>query len=710
MVNPFIMQSKLNKTIGLMPQQWFSLCDMIPKTIIFKKNPIFSHHKYPHLIILLATLFLSSSLLLFQINEAYIIEWNLVTINSASISFPILLEGGAILFIFTVSFISFNVLLFSKVYIRGDINLHRFTQIVILFIASILILIICPNTIIILLGWDGLGITRFLLVIYYQNPRSLKSGLITLATNRIGDCLILFSIAIIMSQGQWNIINIWRESIFFTSLLSLLILVATITKRAQFPFIAWLTCAIAAPTPVSALVHSSTLVTAGVFLLIRFYNFLAEFYYFSSILIWAGTVTIFTSAAWAMTKKDIKETIALSTISQLGLIITTLRLGITNLCFFHLLTHAMFKATIFIAAGIAITFKGHRQDFKNINIKLHSRTSAIAIVTRLISINAMFFIAGYYSKDSILEIIWYNPRMYVWIILFFMSTAITATYSIRLWRGIVTNKIYSKAFFRGRTPHHNIKTHLMSNNFTIVETPIIIITFISTTIGRVSGWLTITPRDTPIVPQELESLAPLAVVSGVLLALYFNPSNKSKGFDSEISKRYSLDTPVELKRKEKDFFTKWSYAKILLYTFTPTVPYKYKKKVTHTLVTNMLTLKYPCNRPTIEFINTTYKTAKPFIFFSHSLEKTLDRGSYKLLGPSLIASVIPNSSPSILKFQTRTINQILTAIVVISFLALPLIIYDNLQHNHYLYIYLCISSNSLLHFIRTKNFRLYTNS
>lgn len=104
-----------------------------------------------------------------------------------------------------------------------------------------------------------------------------------------------------------------------------------------------------------------------------------------------------------MSKKDIKETIALSTIRQLGLIITTLRLGITNICFFHLLTHAIFKATMFISTGIVITFKNHHQNFANIKIKTHSRTSAIAIVIRLVSINAIFFIAGYYSKDAILE-------------------------------------------------------------------------------------------------------------------------------------------------------------------------------------------------------------------------------------------------------------------------------------------------------------------
>lgn len=174
----------------------------------WKNTKILSHHKYPHVMMIVACIFLILSLLLFQINESFILEWNLTSINSTIISFPILLEARRTLFIFTVSFISFNVLLFSKVYIRGDVNLQRFTKIVILFIRSIILLILCPNMIIILLGWDGLGVTRFLLVVYYQNTRSLKRGFITLITNRVGDCLILFSIAIIISQGQWNIFNI----------------------------------------------------------------------------------------------------------------------------------------------------------------------------------------------------------------------------------------------------------------------------------------------------------------------------------------------------------------------------------------------------------------------------------------------------------------------------------------------------------------------
>nr|URP31072.1 NADH dehydrogenase subunit 5 [Syllis sp. JYC-2022] len=631
------------------------------------------------MMMMIALLFSISTLLLFQMNESFILEWNLVTINSTTLSFPILINGESALFLFTVSFISMNVLLFSKVYMSGDMNLHRFTQMVMLFIGSMMILILCPNTMMMLLGWDGLGITSFLLVIYYQNPRSLKSGFITLATNRIGDCLILFSIAIIMSQGQWSMINMWKESLHYTNLLTILILFAAMTKSAQFPFMAWLTCAMAAPTPVSALVHSSTLVTAGVFLLIRFYTFLSELQYFNMMLLWAGMVTMFMSAAWAMTKKDIKETIALSTMSQLGLMMTTLSLGMINWCFLHLITHAMFKATMFMAAGMIITFKGHRQNFTSMKMKTHSRTSAIAMITSIISMNAMFFMAGYYSKDSILEMVWYSPSLFMWMLFYFLSTMMTATYSTRLWRGAVTSKISLKLFFRKNIPHHTLKTHMMSNNFTMVELPLLLMTLMSMYMGSMAVWFMMTPNDSPMAPPELESFAPLAVLTGSMLAICFCTSSKSKwptrAFSS-ISKKQILMKPYKtIKNKMKSNSNMSSQGIFLLsmkYYYT-----NYKNlmvSLPHTQKMKKLALMKTNNHPTSEFIYTNYKMAKPVMMLSYFVEKMLDVGAYKLLGPTSMSLSTPTLSLLAMKFQASNINMILTVIMVTLMFTLPIII------------------------------------
>lgn len=139
---------------------------------------------------------------------------------------------------------------------------------------------------------------------------------------------------------------------------------AAITKRAQIPFSRWLPAAIAAPTPVSALVHSSTLVTAGVFLLIRFYNFLHTLPHFNSIILFIAVSTIFIAGLRATTECDIKKIIALSTLSQLGIIITRIGLNMPNLAYFHIVTHALFKALLFICAGAFINEHLHTQDLR----------------------------------------------------------------------------------------------------------------------------------------------------------------------------------------------------------------------------------------------------------------------------------------------------------------------------------------------------------
>jgi len=198
------------------------------------------------------------SLLIIYFNNIYIIEWELLSITLRNIKLDLILEWRGIIYLSIIILISANVLKFSKIYIRQDLNKLRFTYIVLLFILSINFLFFIPNIVCLLIGWDGLGITSFLLIIFYINQRSLRAGIFTILTNRLGDTFLLISIIITINTGDWLIININN----YNWLQCLGILIAAITKRAQIPYSSWLPAAIAAPTPVSALVHSSTLVTA----------------------------------------------------------------------------------------------------------------------------------------------------------------------------------------------------------------------------------------------------------------------------------------------------------------------------------------------------------------------------------------------------------------------------------------------------------------
>ena len=214
-----------------------------------------------------------------------------------------------------------------------------------------------------LLGWDGLGLSSYLLVIYFINDNSLRSGIITALSNRVGDALLI--IAIIIAYPFLNF-SLFTVLPFTTIALALTLTIASFTKRAQIPFSAWLPAAIAAPTPVSALVHSSTLVTAGIFLVFRFFNSISTFSFFFPITFYFGVITCLIASLAAFFESDLKKIIALSTLRQLGVIIIRMGLNQPYLAFFHLLTHALFKALLFICAGTIIHRSLRSQDIRHI--------------------------------------------------------------------------------------------------------------------------------------------------------------------------------------------------------------------------------------------------------------------------------------------------------------------------------------------------------
>merc|ERR1712142_1132893 len=193
--------------------------------------------------------------------------------------------------------------------------------------------------------------------------------------------------------------------IIFSKILIYLIIISACTKRAQIPFSAWLPAAIAAPTPVSALVHSSTLVTAGIYLLIRINLIIIEIN-INYILLIIGIITIIMSGITAIIEIDIKKIIALSTLSQLGIIIIILGLGNPILSFFHLISHAFFKAILFICAGIIIHNIKDYQDIRKIGFSFNNLNYSISIIIIAnLSLCGLPFIGGFYSKDLIIEII-----------------------------------------------------------------------------------------------------------------------------------------------------------------------------------------------------------------------------------------------------------------------------------------------------------------
>ena len=214
--------------------------------------------------------------------------------------------------------------------------------------------------------------------------------------------------------------------------LKVLVVLARMTKRAQIPFSAWLPAAMAAPTPVSALVHSSTLVTAGVYLIIRFSPAL-EGSKRQSMLLLLSCLTIFIAGLGANFEYDLKKIIALSTLRQLGVMLRVLSLGYPELSFFHLLRHALFKALLFICAGVVIHRVGDCQDIRYIGglVKFMPLTISLMTVANL-ALCGFPFLAGFYSKDLILEVAFLRPLNSISFILYILATRFTVMYTFRL--------------------------------------------------------------------------------------------------------------------------------------------------------------------------------------------------------------------------------------------------------------------------------------
>nr|ALO70751.1 NADH deshydrogenase subunit 5 [Neophonus bruchi] len=374
------------------------------------------------------------SLMFMILDYVLILEFNLLMINSCSIIMTILFDWMSLLFMSFVLFISAMVIYYSMDYMSGDKNLIRFIMLICMFVLSMMMLIISPNLISILLGWDGLGLVSYCLVIYYQNIKSYNAGMITALINRLGDVALLMSIVWMMNYGSWNYIFYmdFMKNDLSMKLVSGFILLAAMTKSAQIPFSSWLPAAMAAPTPVSSLVHSSTLVTAGIYLLIRFINCMNVS--LLMFMLYIGTLTMFMAGLGANFEFDLKKIIALSTLSQLGLMMSILSLGELNLTLFHLLTHALFKATLFMCAGCMIHNLSNCQDIRFMGgLIMHMPLTCCFFNISNLALCGLPFLSGFYSKDLILEMMSMDILNFYIYIIFYVSTGLTVCYTFRLF-------------------------------------------------------------------------------------------------------------------------------------------------------------------------------------------------------------------------------------------------------------------------------------
>lgn len=565
---------------------------MLAQFKVYKQASIFTW--------LLFTIIAPLSVYLILTNKTTLIEWILFNISSTPVIMTIIIDATGTMFSSTVLLISANVLQFSTVYIKDDKFINRFTVLVLLFVISINILIFFPHLMVLLLGWDGLGLVSFILVIYYQNPKSLAAGIITALTNRIGDVILLLSIAWTLNQGQWNIIHIWESQSFNWQ--SAAILIAAITKRAQIPFSSWLPAAMAAPTPVSALVHSSTLVTAGVFLLIRFYPFLRSTTWFNQLLLLIAVTTTTMAGLRAITECDIKKIIALSTLRQLGIIIAAMGLGMVNLAYFHMVTHALFKALLFICAGTLIHRHMHRQDLRwmgNITTQIPTSTSCFIIAN--IALCGAPFISGFYSKDIIVESSVFYSNNFIILSIILFTVRLTSFYTIRFRLTTIWGPSNSGPF-----------THLEER--LSLTSPILVLSSISIISGSALIWTIPINQEPLIITITIKNMPIIIVFVGLLTAWHTN-TYKLK------SQTTIILAPIT------------HYASCLIWFLVP--------------LSSQFTIKTP-------------------IYISHNYLKSLDQSWLELLGGQGIAKsrfMISNSIISI--FNTKPVNYLVISSILV---------------------------------------------
>ena len=442
---------------------------------------------------------------------SYYLEWELISLNSCRFEMTLIIDWMSCIFLGFVCFISSIVLYYRGSYIRGDININRFIYLVLAFVRSIAFLIIRPNIIRILLGWDGLGLVSYALVIYYQNEKSANAGILTALSNRVGDVAILLRISLIFELGGWRF-YFYTESVEINNIVKLagLVVLAAITKRAQIPFSAWLPAAIAAPTPVSALVHSSTLVTAGVYLLIRFRAALRGTIY-ETCLFLIGSITIFMAGLGANFETDLKKIIALSTLRQLGVIIRILAMGYPILAFFHLLAHALFKALLFICAGSIIHRAGDYQDIRIIGgLVNYMPVRVMSINLANLALCGTPFLAGFYSKDLILEVAFRENLNEVCFLLYTIATGLTVCYTFRL------------VYFRLRGAFNLRSLRRVRDEDVVITYPIIMLGGGAIVGGALLSWLIFPAPSIICLPLNYKLLALIVRVVGGVIGYIYN--------------------------------------------------------------------------------------------------------------------------------------------------------------------------------------------